>query len=129
MVMKIYGINYGTTEKLFVERKTTMLTWNVYYEDFNNKCIRSMNVFEHSRFYTDCIKNAKQNKNDKETFLKQLQRDLRYYYWSKCEWEIILTSWPERKDFNDEKIDVSEQIELNWDRFAEYVWEHRAELK
>ena len=52
-----------------------------------------------------------------------------YYYWSKCEWEIILSAWPSRKDFNEEKIDVFDQINLNWDRFADYVWENRKDIK
>ena len=106
-----------------------MLTWNVWYEDFNGKRIRTMNVFTHGRFYDDCIKNVKKNKEDKDAFSTQLLRDLRYYFWSKCEWEIILTSWPERKDFNDYKVDIAEQIELNWDKFVNYIWENRKELK
>ena len=105
-----------------------MLTWNVYCDDFNNKRIETMNVFEHYRFWEDCIKNKQKNTN-KEAFIKQLRSDLMYYFWSKCEWEIILTSWPPRNDFDDEKIDVFDQIELNWDKFTDYVWENRKEIK
>ena len=106
-----------------------MLTWNVYYEDFNRKNIKTFNIFEHYSFWEDCIKNKRKNKNDKDSFVKQLRQDLMYYFWSRSEWEIILTSWPERKDFKEKKIDVCDQIELNWDRFVDYVWNNIKDIK
>lgn len=106
-----------------------MLTWNIYYENFNAKRIETFNIFSHYRFWEDCIENKKKNKKDKDNFVKQLRQDLMYYFWSKCEWEIVLTSWPERKDFKDKKIDVFEQIELNWDRFVDYVWNNIKDIK
>lgn len=106
-----------------------MLTWNVYYENFNTRRIETHNVFNHYRFWEDCIKNVKKNKDNKEAFEKQLKQDLQYYYWSKSEWEIILSAWPSRKDFDEEKIDVFDQIYLNWDKFADYVWENRSNIK
>ena len=106
-----------------------MLIWNVYYEDFNKKNIKTFNIFEHYRFWEDCIKNKKKNKKDKDNFVKQLRQDLMYYFWSKTEWEIILTSWPERKDFEEKKIDVCDQIELNWNRFVDYVWNNIKDIK
>ena len=42
---------------------------------------------------------------DKDTFAEKLKIELAYYFWSKCEWEIILSSWPPREDFKEEKID------------------------
>lgn len=106
-----------------------MLTWNVYYEDFNRRNIKTFNIFEHYRFWEDCIKNKKKNKEDKDSFIKQLRQDLMYYFWSRSEWEIILTSWPERKNFKEKKIDVCDQIELNWDRFVDYVWNNIKDIK
>lgn len=101
----------------------------MYYENFNARRIEIHNVFKHYRFWEDCIKNVKKNKNNREAFEEQLKKDLMYYYWSKCEWEIILSAWPSRKNFNEEKIDVFDQINLNWDRFADYVWENRKDIK
>ena len=49
-----------------------------------------------------------------------------YCFWSKCEYEIILTSFPERKDFKQKKVDVYQQLMLNWDSFVEYVLENKA---
>ena len=106
-----------------------MLEWNVYISDFNGKKIETYNVFDNTSLLYDCKKNYAKNKDDREAFLEQLRRDLMYYYWSKCEWEIILSHWPPRKDAREEKIDVYDQVRLNWDRFCDYVWLHRDEFK
>jgi len=105
-----------------------MLTWNVFIEDFNKKRIEVHNVFEHGRFLEDCKRALKKHGNNREQFAKEIRSDLMYYYCSKCEWEIVLTSWPQRKYFEDKKIDVYEQVMLNWQRFIDYVWNNRAEL-
>lgn len=106
-----------------------MLEWNVYTSDFNQRRIVVHNIFNHYRFWEDCIKNKKKNKNNKEEFVKQLRTDLQYFYWSKSEWEIILQQWPPSDNFNDEKIDVFDQVYLNWDKFVDYVWNNLKEIK
>lgn len=45
---------------------------------------------------------------------------MKYYFWSKCEWEIIICPWVGKAD--DIKIDVYDQLMLNWDKFVDYVW-------
>ena len=112
-----------------------MLRWNVYCDDFNEKRIRTFNIFDHWRFREDCQKIAKKYTGredpvgDKAKFSEEIKRSLMYYYWSKCEWEIILDSWPERKDFRQEKIDVYDQVALNWDVFINWLWDNRKELR
>ena len=102
------------------------LVWNVYRENFNHKEIEVRNVFECSiRFNDDLIEIYKKYNNDKEKFLNEIKRSLMYNYWSKCEHEIILSSWPSREDFNEEKIDVYDQIMINWDIFSEYIWNNK----
>lgn len=105
-----------------------MLEWLVYNEDFNSKKIREFNIFSHGRFFEDCRKNVKKHKDDKEAFVEQLRRDLMYYFWSKCEYEIILTSLFTRDDFHDRKIDVYDQVFQHWNVFSDWVWEHRDEF-
>lgn len=105
------------------------MVWNVYVSDINGRRIVVHNVFDHGRLIDFCRRNYKKNKDDRNEFCEQLRRDLMYCYWSKCEWEIILQSWPPRDDFQDEKIDVWYQVRLNWDRFCEYVWDNRDEFK
>ena len=45
-----------------------------------------------------------------------------YYFWSKREWETVIYPW-----VGDEKaakkIDVFWQLQNNWDRFIEYLWD------
>lgn len=105
-----------------------MLTWNVYYGNFNAKKIETFNIFKHTYFLNDCVHNLKHNK-DKDSFAKQLKRDLMYYFWSKCEWEIILSDWPPSDTFCKEKIDVFDQVMLNWDIFVDYIWNNRQYIK
>lgn len=105
-----------------------MLTWNVYVGNFNARKIERHNVFDHWKFREDCIENRKKNGKDREAFAERLKRDLMYYYWSKCEWEVIVSHWPSGENFRDEKIDVYDQVRLNWDHFADYVWNHKEDL-
>ena len=104
-----------------------MLEWKVLVSDFNGKEINEYNVFDHMRFYEDCKKNARKNIHNYDEFCKNLRIDLAYYFWAKCEWEIIVTDWPRGE--KSIKIDVYEQVMLNWDHFCDYVWSHGAELR
>lgn len=126
------------------------LVWNAYYRDFNGKKIKTFNIFSHDRFREDVDEYFKKYKN-KEEFAEHLRRSLFYYYGSKAEWEVVITSWvphitidelnrlnTERekalKEYNREpyslyvnpdvgkKIDVYEQVMNNWDIFLDYVW-------
>ncbi len=106
-----------------------MLTWNVYMEDFNARCIKVFNIFNHFAFHEDCRKVARKYKDDREKFVEEIRHSLMYFFWSKCEYEIIISSWPpDRKGFENKKVDIYEQVMLNWPLFAEYVWQNRKEL-
>ena len=59
-----------------------------------------------------------------EEIRKWVERELRYLFWGKCEWEMILSPWPYRhledgtpilKQGEYKKIDVYEQCEMNMD--------------
>lgn len=104
-----------------------MLEWNVYYHDFNRKEINVFNVFNHWSFHEDCKKNAKKNSKDYEAFCEQLRKDAMYRFWSKCEYEILLTPWVGRAETL--KIDIYDQLRLNWEQFCKYTWEHGVELR
>ena len=109
--------------------KLPSLTWNVYVSDFNRKIITSHNIFNHGGFVEDCQKAYKKHKDDRDAFLEEVRRSLMYWYWSKCEWEIIIDHWPHRDNAREEKIDVYDQVMLNWPVFSEYVWNNRDEFK
>lgn len=79
-----------------------------------------------------------------EVLAEQIKHELMYYFWSKSECEIILTSWPpymsaeqikkikesvEVPKYREsvelavaEKIDVYDQILNNWEPFISYIW-------
>lgn len=53
-----------------------------------------------------------------EDFLEErLRSECMYYFWSKCEYEVVIQGWP-NKD-TEKKIDVYEQLEANWNIFKE----------
>ena len=108
-----------------------MLEWNVYVGNFNAKKIETHNVFHHTGFVEDCRKAAKKFKDDKAAFAEEVRLSLMYYYWTKCEWEVIISHWPPMKGKGWDyalKIDVYGQVMMNWDRFIDYLWENRKEL-
>ena len=143
-------------KKMFIPYKpnTKKLEWFVFERDFNEKEIRPLNVFEGShKFLVGLLQAKKKYKNDYLKFAQAVRDSLQYAYWSKCEWETIITSWPPyvdgeeidrlskekdecikersvfyRTDVNlliGYKIDVFTQVMLNWDRFIDYVWNNK----
>lgn len=128
------------------------MTWNVYRRDMNSDTIEVYNIFRHHSFKESVTKLKKNKKLTKEEFEGQLNRECMYYFWSKYEMENVITSWPpyitqeELTRLNEEsqdhycnyekyprvlnvrlksgsKIDIYDQLKLNWDRFVDYVWE------
>lgn len=131
------------------------MEWNVFYHDLNGNGIKTYNVFYHSGFKNDVEKYLKEY-DEKEVFEEKVKRSLMYYFWSKAEWEVIVTSWPpyidmkeldrinnERKktveEYNrepyrlyvnldmGEKIDVYSQVMNNWQIFIDYIWSYKDE--
>ena len=45
----------------------------------------------------------------------------KYRYWSRCEYEVIVTGWPVSRDKH--KLDVYEQIEMNLDNITQLMLE------
>lgn len=95
--------------------------WNVFYNSMNSDEIKIFNVFNHGRFYDGLQKAIKKCKT-KEEFAKAVKDESMYYFWAKCEWEILLSPWIGKKDGACLKIDVYEQLKLNWDAFVDYTW-------
>lgn len=104
------------------------MQWNVFYEDFNKKEIKKFNIFDHFFFVEWLKKEGAPFIDDRDKFLSIVRSNLRYYFGYKCEWEIVLTSWPPNEKFEGKKVDVFIQVDMNWPQFADYVWNHRAEL-
>lgn len=105
------------------------MQWNVIIEDFNRRKIITYNIFSHGSFMNDLWDVYQTNGENKELFLDKVRSLLRYYFWSKCEWEVIVSAWPPSEMVQEQKLDVFDQIDMNWERFGEYVWNSRNELK
>ena len=107
---------------------TIDLEWNVYYEEINSRKILTFNIFEHYDFLKGCAKAAEQPTILQ--FATEVKHELMYYFWSKCEWEVLLVSWTSPEDKKRHcKIDVYNQVMLNYDRFIDYLWDNRKELR
>lgn len=129
------------------------MVWNVYREDFNHGAIVKYNIFDHSGFAQD-VNNLLKEDITKDEFAEQLKRSLRYYFWGKSEYEVVITSWPvyiyrseldrlntEYEEYNNKwghypydinivpnvgkKIDIYSQVMMNWEQFVEYVWNNK----
>ena len=98
-----------------------MMAWNVWRHNINNGLMEMWNIFEHYNFNKDTIRDLR-NFDDKKEFSRHLQSNLMYYFWSKSEYEIILSPWCQGPNDKEKKIDIYMQIMANWIRFVDYVW-------
>lgn len=103
------------------------LVWNVYNQNFNARKIEVVNLFDKFDI-DDFIKLFKKRYKNKEhqtfeNFKSELKNQLMYRFWSRCEWEVIITAWPP-DDKVSIKVDVYGQIMNNFDVFCDYVWKN-----
>ena len=104
-----------------------MLEWNVIKYDINNKKLVKFNIFNHYGFYEDVKKLLKQYKNKNE-FAEELKKDLMYYFWCKAEYEILISGLFSKDPNETEKIDIYDQIALNYDHFVNYILDNKNEV-
>lgn len=97
------------------------LEWNVFYHDINKQKITTLNIFNHWKFAEDVQKSLKKYK-DKDEFAEELRQDLMYYFWSKSEYEILISAWCGGRDTKELKVDIYTQVMNNWNVFLDYVW-------
>lgn len=100
--------------------------WMVLYHNFNSGKIEQYNVL---KYRENDIKKIRKKCETKEEFAEKLRREMMYYYWSKCEWEmiltktednrIILTPWCGCKNPEEVKIDVTDNTDFDWIGFAD----------
>ena len=96
------------------------MEWYVYYYDFNGQKIVTWNIFRNWVFKESVEKLLKDKKLNRKEFAEKLKTKLMYCFWSKTEYEVIISPWVGKGD--EEKIDIYDQVMLNFDRFVEYVW-------
>ena len=127
-----------------------MLKWNLYCRDPIGK-IAPYNIFKHSAVRTDVEKLFEDRTFSKSNFSDALDKIIRYHFWGRAEAEIAVSSWvphitieemervqseyaqhiikwktpPYRVSVNIDssvKINIYEQVHLNWESFIDYVW-------
>ena len=97
------------------------MEWNVYITNINTNKVEVYNVFNHHSFKEDCDKAWEEYGHSFDEFEKRIREIARYYFWSKCEWEIIISDFPHSEKFREAKIDVYHQLLMNWDVFVSYI--------
>ena len=129
------------------------MEWYVYNE--RNGKIEPYNIFNHGSFVKYVSQYLKECET-KEEFEEHLKREL-FYFGHKCEWELVVTSWTTRMNMKEldrlnaereehvkrsgkdpyslyvnptvaEKIDIRNQVMLNWNVFVDYVWNNKEDL-
>ena len=96
--------------------------WYVFTDDFNTKTIRKFNVFNSVKFRKGLLDIKKKLKKNPDLDIKdEIKSELMYCFWGKSEYEVVISPLfaKDMKDFK--KIDVYDQVMLNFDKFADYV--------
>ncbi len=98
------------------------MVWNVYKHNItdNEDKIEIFNIFDHQRFHTS-VRILRKTSISKEAFIKDLERELMCYFWYKDEYEVTIRGLSPYHDWI--KVSVYDQVMLNWNVFANYVWE------
>jgi hypothetical protein len=129
------------------------LVWNVFNEE--NGEITPINIFEYNWVFLEegLLVAKKKYKDNFEAFADHIRNWLQYCYWTKSEYETIITTWPPYVDSKEVdrlvkektdrlesygnfiggsvtltvayKIDIYTQVMMNWDRFIDYVWNNK----
>ena len=96
------------------------LTWHVVRYDPNRKCFRGYNVL--SPGIVDAIVRKAKVATGRRDFENSVRDVCRYHFAHRTECEIILEEWPIHNNPTRRKVDVYDQLFLNWDRFIDYLW-------
>lgn len=96
-----------------------VMEWLVYYFDPNRQEIRTYNALScHA-----VIKKMLKKSDTKMVFSEMLRREMMYRYWSKAEWEVIIGPWcGGSMEESARKVDIYDQLMLNWDKLVDYCW-------
>lgn len=71
-------------------KKPIKLVWSAYnYRSFGQG-LRVFNIFDHYSFM-ESVRKLLKKPMSKEEFSELLRREVLYYYWSKAEWELVIT--------------------------------------
>lgn len=87
-----------------------MKTFNVIIYDFNGKRFVPYDIIP---YFLEVYKERKKKLKTFDEFKQFIKKESLYQFWARCQYEIVLTDWPNMKHFS--KWDVNKQIEMNLD--------------
>ena len=100
--------------------KRNINPYKVISWDFNSDNIEYYDIMP---FLIDSYKKIKKNKPKTFDEIKEfIINESRYRFWSRCEYEVIITGWPKQK--REVKIDIFEQIMKNIDVITTHFMSH-----
>lgn len=107
-----------------------MATFNVITYDVNRKRMAGYDIIPYLKICYDESKKKRAHRKTPKTFeeFKQfILAEARYQWWARCEYEIVLSDWPNMQE--GEKWDVYKQVEMNIDVITEVFMEYIKETK
>ena len=102
--------------------------FNVIVFDVNKKAFVTYDIMPYLMWaYVNCkTKRHGELPITREDFLKFVEAESMYQFWSRCEYEVVLVDWPCQK--TEKKIDVWDQIKMNIDHVTDILMENVAKL-
>lgn len=101
-----------------MKKSAKKFSWNVWIWNFNSDQLESYDVVPAFERALKSVKTKPKTRDEFDTFLRV---EAQYMFWAKCEYEMVIHGWPAGK--NDMKVDVFQQLNLNWDVFVNAFWE------
>ena len=95
-------------------------SFHVLNWDFNTDSLEEYDVLP---YFRNCYKNLTKSKRPStvEEWKEFVKNKGMYEFWSRCQYEIIVTGWPQQK--NEAKVDVWRQINMNLDVIVKILME------
>lgn len=100
--------------------------FEVLHFDFNAQKIEKYEIKQH--YFVDELKSIKKKHKTREAFEERLRSIVMYYFWSKCEWELViikengriyLEPWVGCRDKEKARIDITDNELMDWKAFAD----------
>ena len=115
--------SYHEERKIAEFETDNKMQWFVVRENINTHSFEKFDIFNHGGFCDKLADIMKKNPS-REEFTTELDYLVKKYFWNKCEWEIVISGWPpQNENPHEKKVDVYQQLRLNWELFVEYVWQ------
>lgn len=105
------------------------MEWYVLNYDWNKKEVYNYNIFTNVKFNRGITEILASNPEDFNEFVEKLDRELKYCFWSKREYEISVGDAFEEDVNKLTKIDVYSQVAPNVKQLAIYIMECIASIQ